>query len=138
MSVWDKIKIRGKVYYKFEEEKVSEEDKSFISAVWHLTNPSGEEFRLIIGAGKKPRYTLCCGKQVLFKPKSISLCGSIVAKDERAAKRPVNLMLRVTSVDALNIQAKDKGIELSELIDDILYKYLNTDKAEEKKCLKNI
>ena len=131
MSVWDKIKIRGKVYYKFEEEIVSEEDKSFISAIWHLTNPSGEEFRLIIGASKKPRYTLYCGKQVLFKPKGITLCGSIVAKDERAAKKPINLMLRVTSLDTLKKQAKDKNIELSEHIDNILYEYLNADKEKD-------
>ena len=69
----EKYRIKGKVYYKVAEEVVSEEDKCIVSEIWSMTNPSGEEFRLLIRRGKSTQYALYAkGGGLIHRTNSIS------------------------------------------------------------------
>lgn len=73
MEVQEKYRIKGKIYYKIFEETINPEDYSLVDGVWHLKNPKGEEFRLLVGKGGR-RYTMypINGRNPICKVKSIS------------------------------------------------------------------
>ena len=71
----DKVRyrIKGKTYYKLKEEVIRPEDASLVDGIWHMSNPKGEMFRLLIGKGHK-RYTMYTfeGSSVVLRTTSIS------------------------------------------------------------------
>ena len=68
-----KYRIKGKIYYKVLEEQLKTDDYDIVDGIWRMTNPKGEEFRLLIARGGR-KYTLYTldGRKCILKTNSIS------------------------------------------------------------------
>lgn len=73
MSEKIRYRIKGKTYYKLSEEPLKEEDLTFAEGIWKMSNPKGEEFRLLISKGQR-YFTLYSadGRTRILKTTSIS------------------------------------------------------------------
>lgn len=54
----ERYRIQGKTYYKESEEQINESDKGLVDAIWVMSNPKKEQFKLLIRKGKSSTYTL--------------------------------------------------------------------------------
>lgn len=70
----EKYRIKGKTYYKIQEEYVPEADRDIVSEIWNIKNSKGEEFRLLIRNQKSGKqYSLYMKNgNCLFRTHSIS------------------------------------------------------------------
>ena len=68
-----RYRIKGKIYYKTGEDPMESLDLTLVDGIWHMSNPKGEVFKLLIGRGGK-RYTMYSfdGTNVILKTNSIS------------------------------------------------------------------